>query len=198
MTRLARTGFLTSGGNTNIIIPVSKRDGKSAAGIDETFATVRPGRISANPRELPGTPGSSLSEEQVDVLLSIPRNRSEHLKTMAIGLAIVFVPISVLKSLSVVDFPGGRGFLPIADLDTVFQDVAILCLLGLVWTRRHAIGTRLPFVAFCVMLAGTTAVLLGYVVTNYGTLFRMRPMMAIPLCVLVVALSSRGQGRAAG
>lgn len=196
LTQLARTGFLLTGGDTNIVVPLSD-DGQTRAMVaPETFATVTPERM----RRSKATPsamtsgGPALSEEQADAMLAIPRNRSEHLKTIVMGVAIVFVPISLLKALSVVDFPGGRGFLPIADLDTLFQDAAIFCLLWLLWTRRQTIGTSLPFVAFCVILAGTTAILLGYVVTNYGTLFRMRPMMAIPLCVLVVALSSRGDG----
>jgi hypothetical protein len=187
LTQLARNGFLLTGGNTNIVVPVRK-DGQSATA--DTLATVTPGRLG-----MPSSGRPALSEAQEDALLAIPGNRSEHLKTIGVGLMVVFVPISVLKALSIVDFPGGRGLLPIADLDTVFQDVVILCLVWLLWTRRHAIGTRLPFVVFCVILAGTTAVLLGYVVTNYGTIFRLRPMIAIPLCVLVVALSSRGEGR---
>jgi hypothetical protein len=61
----------------------------------------------------------------------------------------------------------------------------------LLWKRRRAIGDRLPFVLFVLILATTTAMLLGYVVTNYGTLWRLRAMVAVPLWVLVVALSPR-------
>ena len=192
MTQMARTGFLLTGGDSNIVVPMRKDgDSAKAGGVPETLATVTPGRLRAAPGEgVPGT-GGALSEEQADALLAIPRNRSEHVKTMVVGLAIIFVPISVLKALSVVEFTGGRGFLPVADLDTLFQDAALVCLFALLWTRRREIGTRMPFVVFCVVLAGTTAALLGYVVTNYGTLFRMRPMMAIPICVVMVGLSSR-------
>jgi len=38
--------------------------------------------------------------------------------------------------------------------------------------------------------------LLGYVVTNYGTLWRLRSLVVVPLWLLVVALSERPEARA--
>jgi hypothetical protein len=188
MMRTARTGFLLAAGNTNIATPL--HDGSSKDGVrrrPQSLWNAVPGRAAAN-----GLDSSPLSEVELATVRATPRSVGEHVVTATRGLAIVFVPISLLKATSFVKFDGGRGILPVADLDTIFQDVAIVTLLALVWRRRREIGTRMPFVAFCLILAGATAVLLGYVVTNYGTLFRMRPMMAIPLCVLVVALSPRG------
>jgi hypothetical protein len=79
----------------------------------------------------------------------------------------------------------------VADLDTLFIDVSTLLVFVLLWNRRHVIGDRLPFVVFVLILATTTAMLLGYVVTNYGTLWRLRSLVVVPLWLLVVALSER-------
>jgi hypothetical protein len=46
-------------------------------------------------------------------------------------------------------------------------------------------------VLFGLILAAATTILLGYVVTNFGTLWRMRPLAAVPIWLLVLALSSR-------
>jgi hypothetical protein len=44
---------------------------------------------------------------------------------------------------------------------------------------------------FGLTLAAICAVLLGYVVTNFGTLWRLRPLVAVPVWILVVALSPK-------
>ena len=174
MMRRARYGFLLAAGNTNFGSPLNDGTGR------RRLRTLRGRLIDDN---------SPLSDVEWAAVRATPRTFGEHVVAASRGLVVVFVPISVLRATSFVRFEGGRGVLPLADLDTVFQDVAIISLLVLVWRRRRQIGTRMPFAAFCLILAGATAVLLGYVVTNYGAMFRMRPMMAIPLCVLVVAVS---------
>lgn len=181
MMRQARYGFLLSAGNTNFALPLHDGAGR------RRLRRLGGGRFDED---------SPLSDLEWAAVRATPHTFGEHVVAASRGLVIVFVPISVLKATSFVRFEGGRGLLPLADLDTVYQDVAIISLLALVWRRRRQIGTRMPFAAFCLVLAGATAVLLGYVVTNYGALFRMRPMMAIPLCVLAVAVSP--QADAAG
>jgi hypothetical protein len=192
--RYARAGFLMSGGDTNIAVSVH------AEGLNngplrrpETLATVNPGAPRRSARGLADEPPMSSSE--LAAIRAIPRTPLEHVKAVGLGLTVVFVPISMLQGLGIVNFSGGRGILPIADVDTVFQAVMVLTFLGLIWTRRAQIGNRLPFVMFCLTLAGATAILLGYVVTNYGTLFRMRPMIAMPLALAMVALSTNARRR---
>ena len=196
MMRMARAQFLLAGGNTNIAKPL--REGIGGDGIRRRPQTLW-GTVPGHP-ELKETVvdfDSPLSDVELSAMRATPQTAGEHVRAAARGLTVVFVPISLLQAISFVEFSSGRGVLPIADLDTVFQDVALVSLLAVMWTRRRSIGTRLPFVLFCLILAGATALLLAYVVTNYGTLFRMRPMMAIPLCVLVVALSPRGDAAGA-
>jgi hypothetical protein len=122
-----------------------------------------------------------------------PRSRLELVLT---GLAVVFVPISILKAMSIVDFNGGRGLLPIADSDTLFLDASLVMLLILVYQRRGEIGDRWTLAAFLLALSLITAVLLGYVVTNFGTLFRMRYLVAVPVWMLALALAPRPAAKA--
>jgi hypothetical protein len=112
-----------------------------------------------------------------------------HVRAEMIGLAVEFVPISALKAASVVSFPGGRGLLPIADLDTVFLDVSVLASLTFLYRRRTAVDYRFPFVVFVLCLSLSTAGLLAYVVTNFGTLFRIKSMIAVPLWLLCLAVA---------
>jgi hypothetical protein len=101
------------------------------------------------------------------------------------GVAVMFVPISLLKSLSVVDFEGGRGMLLLTDADTIFLD--ILLVLGLISLINGAgLKRNLAPACFLVTLAVVTTALMAYVVTNYGTLFRLRLMMAAPVWLLPV------------
>jgi hypothetical protein len=110
-------------------------------------------------------------------------------RLIEIAIGVVFVPVSILKSLSIVDFPGGRGLLPIADGDTIFQDATLLLMCSLLWVRRREIGTRLPLVIFSLTLSATTAILLGYVVTNFGTLFRIKYLVAAPVWLLSLSVA---------
>lgn len=116
---------------------------------------------------------------------------ADRLRAGFIGMTALVVPISALKALSVVEFAGGRGLLAIADVDALFGTAAIAFVLTLLVRRRREIGERLPFVVFGLVLATVTAALLGYVVTNFGTLFRLRYLMAVPVWLLPLALASR-------
>lgn len=196
LARYARAGFLMSGGDTNIVVPVRAESLSNGAARPETLATATPRPRDARP-PAPRTHGPPLSSSELAAVRATPRTPVEHAKAAVMGLAVVFVPISLLRATGLVTFSGGRGILPIADLDSVFQGVMVAILLGLLWRRRQLVGQRRPFVVFCITLSGATAILLGYVVTNYGTLFRMRPMIAMPLILAMLALSARGSGAAA-
>jgi hypothetical protein len=105
------------------------------------------------------------------------------------GMAVLVVPISVLRLFSLVTFTGGRGLLLVTDVDTVLNDVTILVAAYLVW-RARASG-KLPLVLFAIILAGVTAAAMAYVVTNFGTLFRLRLLVLAPIWCLPAFLSAR-------
>ena len=110
---------------------------------------------------------------------------------VAVGLGLIFVPVSLLKALSIVDFTGGRGLLTITDADTLFMDLTIVAVLALLVRRRSAVRGQLPYVGFAAILAVAAALLMAYIVTNFGTLFRLRLLVAAPLWMLPLALSTR-------
>jgi hypothetical protein len=110
-------------------------------------------------------------------------------RAIAIGLAALFVPVTLLKALSVVSFSGGRGFLMVTDVDTLFVILGLVASLWVVFGSAGRWRHDLPFLGFVLSLALVTAVLMGYVVTNYGTLFRLRLMVATPIWLLPLLLS---------
>ena len=114
---------------------------------------------------------------------------------VVIGLAALFVPITVLMKMSLVSFSGGRGFLMVTDLDTLFVVLGLAASLWVVFASAGRWRRELPFLVFVLSLCTITALLMGYVVTNYGTLFRLRLMVATPLWLLPL-LFAHGFARA--
>ena len=214
MAQMARTGFVMSGGGTNLVVPLGH---DATAGWNESKRLVETQHATAAYREAEArlaasSLGSATSHEAMapvspvqgsqasatpatftvpDEYRAIPITMQEHLQVVATGIATLFVPVSLVKAFAEVQITGGRGLLSIADLDTVFLDVMSLAVLILLWKRRHMIGNRRVLVLFGLVISVTTAVLLAYVVTNFGTLWRMRSLVAVPLWLLVTALSPR-------
>jgi hypothetical protein len=125
-----------------------------------------------------------------------PETDSGFMRPTLIGLTVLVVPISIVKALGWVDFPGGRGLLWVTDVDTVLLDLSMLTCVALVVVRRRRIGPNVPYVWYSSSLALLTGVLMAYVVTNYGALFRLRLMMAVPVWMLPLAtLYSPRSGR---
>lgn len=114
-----------------------------------------------------------------------PKNPAKDARSRRLlrGCAAVFVPISLLRELSIVNFSGGRGLLVITDIDTVVLDataVATMYLLGVAWSRRRAS----PSVICLTVIFVVTTTVLAYTVTNFGTLFRLRLMAVATLWLL--------------
>jgi hypothetical protein len=107
------------------------------------------------------------------------------------GVAAVFVPISVLRGLSIVQFSGGRGLIVATDLDTILVDFTIIAVVWLLVSWSRVARRHVAFLCLALSLAVVSAVLMGYIVTNYGTLFRLRLMATIPLWLLPLALADR-------
>lgn len=224
-TAVARTGFVTSGGATNITVPLHDDalagERRAAQLSEEQHLTagyqVRLARLAEEKRRRhedpssaeavrastpsePGPPSPSAVHDLRDEFRAVPITRMDQIKAAVTGLAVVFLPLSIVEAVLGVDIPGGRGLLSIVDLDTIYLDVTIVAMVTLLWKRRRLIGNRMPLVVFAAILAGATALLLGYVVTNFGTLWRLRPLATVPLWTLGLALAYRrdaGQGSAA-
>jgi hypothetical protein len=165
-----RAGFVQTHGATNVNSP----------------------RPPARPPAGPGTAATPTTAPS-----PVPEDVKGRLSAVAMGLGLIFVPVSVLKALSIVDFSGGRGLLALTDVDTVFMDVMIVAAIAFVVRRRSSARGALPYVCFAAILGVAAALLMAYVVTNFGTLFRLRLMAAAPLWMLPLALG-RGPVPASG
>jgi hypothetical protein len=108
-------------------------------------------------------------------------------RRLGVGLATLVVPISALQAMSVTDFRGGRGLLVVTDIDTMFIDATLLAGAVLLYMRRGVVRRQLPYVRYLLFLGGGTALLLAYVVTNFGTQFRLRLLAVVPLWMLLLA-----------
>ena len=75
----------------------------------------------------------------------------------------------------------------ITDIDTIFLDLTMVAALALLATQFKHVKRNWAFALTAVLVGGVTAVLLGYVVTNYGTLFRLRLLAAMPIWLLPLA-----------
>jgi hypothetical protein len=114
----------------------------------------------------------------------------EDIEDEAFGLVTMTVPITLLKSLHVIAFSGGQGLLTITDIDTLFLDVTVLIQLGLlIRTWEPGKGDR-AYLAAALVLGFGVLLPMSYVVTNYGTLFRLRVMYAVPLWLSGAALAA--------
>jgi hypothetical protein len=130
-------------------------------------------------------------ELSLDMILSgQPQSIAMRIRNLSIGVAAIFVPISLLKGLSVITFSGGRGILLITDMDTLILDLALIFGLYLLVTRWAAVPPFTADTVFVLTLAVLTTVAMAYVVTNFGTLFRLRLLAITPLWLLpALALS---------
>lgn len=202
LAQLHRAGFLMSGGATNITMALRNDPSPGHEWAEELAARHRSARdIDAPPAEVLSNSNDGVEvdlrtpdEVRADIERvtranrAVPVGASEQLTVAVTGLAIAFVPLSALEMVLPIDMKGGQGMLWVADVDVVLLDVATMFVIALLWRRRHAIGDRRLVLVFGFLLSAVLAVLLGYVVTNFGTLSRMRPLVVLPIWMMVVAL----------
>jgi len=75
------------------------------------------------------------------------------------------------------------------ELDTVIFDLIVLCA-AFALVLRRSVFWRNPLVWFLALLTLLAGLPLAYVVTNYGTLFRLREMIYIGLALTPLALAT--------
>jgi hypothetical protein len=103
------------------------------------------------------------------------------------GLAATFVPMSILQRLSLVTLPRQTGFLVLADADTLFLDLTIVVIGWILIRNRQHLDPELT--VLLVVLAVMTTGLMAYIVTNFGTLIRLRLMIAAPIWLLPLSMA---------
>jgi hypothetical protein len=109
------------------------------------------------------------------------------LEGLAVGLGGLLIPSTVLEPLGGVDLNIGRSARLIADADTVVFDLTAAGILWLLFVNRRQIAP-VPLL-FGLALAVLVSLPLAYVMTNYGTLIRLRLMVSAPIWLLTLALA---------
>jgi len=105
------------------------------------------------------------------------------------GAAAMWIPIFFLRPLGVLDVGPLTGFLAIAELDTVFNAGVLLAVGLMLWRGRARFRSNTWYLAFLVVIVVLTGLGLAYVMTNFGTLFRMRLMVMVPLWMTLLGLA---------
>jgi hypothetical protein len=118
------------------------------------------------------------------------------MRDTAVGVAATLFPISALQALSVVDIRGGgRGLTWFTDVDTLFLEAILIASLLLLRRNRVPFRQSAATAVFLIMLSVTTGLLAAYIVTNFGTLFRLRLLAIVP-AVLLPLTNCRAAGDA--
>jgi hypothetical protein len=107
---------------------------------------------------------------------------------LALGVAATFVPISLLRATSVVTFDGGRGLLAVTDIDTLFLDLTLFAMCVAISQTGGVSRHNLASVVFIAALVVISTLAVAYVVTNFGTLFRLRLLIATPAWLAPLAM----------
>jgi hypothetical protein len=152
---VARTGFVSTGGATSIAPAPDRHSGG----------------------------GQSGRETQADSVAPVGGGVASRMWQLLSGMVALFVPISLARSLGLISFEGGRGLLFITDLDTLFMDALLAAALYVTFRRRTRPWTD-PTTLFALALSLSVALSMAYVVTNFGTLFRLRLLVSVPVWLL--------------
>ncbi len=114
---------------------------------------------------------------------------TSRLRGFTVGLASMFVPLIVLRALGLVTVSGGAAMVALGDVDTLFFDAVFLAIVVLTWRMGRELRPNAAFLTFAVCLVLLLCVLMGYTVTNVGTLIRLRLMVLVPLVTMPLAFS---------
>jgi hypothetical protein len=109
------------------------------------------------------------------------------LEGIAVGLGAVLLPSPVLGKLAGIDLQISTTARLIADADTLAFDLMAALILWVVIVNRRE--TSSPPLVFGLVLALLVALPLAYVMTNFGTLIRLRLLVAAPIWLLTLALA---------
>jgi len=116
------------------------------------------------------------------------RTATDVAEDLGTGIAVTFVPISALKLAHMVTFEGGRGLLVLTDADTLFIDLTLLAI-GVMLFQAGAVSRRdVAAVVFLIVLSAVSTLIVAYVVTNFGTLFRLRLLATLPAWLAPLAI----------
>lgn len=104
------------------------------------------------------------------------------------GAAAMLIPQSIARRLGLIDVGDGRGLMWFTDLDTLVFDAILLATIVLVIRSGRRAGLGNGALWMIVLTTVVLAVALVYVVTNFGTLFRLRAMVFTGLALIPLTM----------
>jgi hypothetical protein len=113
------------------------------------------------------------------------------------GAGAMTIPVFVLRPLGALEVGPMTGFLAIAELDTVFNAGVLLAIGFVLWRGRARCRRHAWYLAFLGVIVVLTGLGFAYVITNFGTLFRMRLMVMMPLWMTLLAMGEPAWNRQA-
>lgn len=122
-----------------------------------------------------------------------PKTIANDVRALGVGLAATFVPISLLNASGFLSVGGGQGLLFLTNVDTLFLDLGVLVTAVMLVRHGRNVSGSAAVRVFTAVYAAFALFLLAYVVTNYGTLFRMRLMMVQGVCLLLLVFAANGR-----
>lgn len=211
----ARAGFELSGGTTQIRSPIDEGDseplapsttaipapaGEGAAsapsqGAERTESSVEAAPHTGEPPSATGTP--SMAEAQSSAASHSEAAQADGaagfgnadrpdgiVRQLGLGLAAFTVPRFMARPLKLFDAGGSNAMWLFADLSTVvFSSILIFFAFSLRRIWRTAVNDPL-FVAMA-LFAIVLGILQAYVITNFGTLFRLRSSVEMVLLMMI-------------
>jgi hypothetical protein len=106
------------------------------------------------------------------------------------GVAAAFLPRTLAQSLGLLTIEGGRGLWLVADADTLMFDallifVIVFCVRQL-RVQRMRVAPAMVLVFVSMLAIGGPLI---YIVSNFGTLFRLRQMITLQLCLIPLVMT---------
>ena len=113
--------------------------------------------------------------------LRMPASRGERIIA---GVVAAFVPRFIAQPLGLITIGGGRGFWLIVDTDTIVLDALLVFVIVVCVRDIRARRTVTPATVLVLASIVAIGVPLLYTVNNFGTLFRLRQIIAVEICLL--------------
>jgi len=105
------------------------------------------------------------------------------------GVAAVVLPRSLGEHLGLFHIGGGQGMFWFTEIDTILFDFIILCA-AIAVVSQGLLSWRNPLLWLLGVITVLAGVPLGYIITNYGTLFRLRATVFVALALIPLALAT--------
>jgi hypothetical protein len=111
--------------------------------------------------------------------------------TLVTGFSAMFIPRTLAQAIGLVRIGGGRGFWSFVEIDTLVFDAVVLFALVFCARALRSYARTTPLFILLVLVFVMTAGPMMYIVSNFGTLFRLRQMLYIIAAILPLTLGSR-------